>query len=159
MSAHYSTTVIFDVLRAQIAEEVADAANAVIRFDGNIVDAIDDHFQQATDAGLKAAVFVGFADEFPETLGGTGQTIRPGFLVDAVCVVRSDGRSRYTSDLDRLYDLSDIVAYDAFEFANTNDDYRAHIAAAKSIWRRRLPALDPYVMAHVVRFDVIPRTP
>lgn len=155
---YYATSEIMEAIAGQVRDQIGTYLDDVILFDGSLEQAINDHFSQPTKAGLKTILFIALSEDVADTLSGSGTPIRLGHLVDFFVVVRTDGKSRYTKDRERLYGVSDALMFTVFDCPNRAPEYIERVAAHRFQFRRRAAA-DGDLMAHLVRFQFNARTP
>lgn len=155
---YFSTAEVMDAIAGQVRDQLSQYTDDVVIFDGSLEQAVEDHFGQATKSRLKTVVFLGLTDDLQDAISGAGIPIRNALMVDLVAVVRTDGKSRYTKDRERLYGLSDALVYTVFDCPNWTAGYTARVHANKFVLRRRA-ASDGDLMAHLVRFTFHPARP
>ncbi len=159
MAAYYATSEVMEAIAGQIRDQLSNYVDDVIIFDGTLQQAVEDNFSQATQGRLNTIIFIGLSDDISELLSGAGLPVRGSLIVDIYALVRSTGRSRYTKDRERLYDVSDALIYTVFDHNNATTDYRARVGAQTYEGRRRGASSDPSLMAHQIRFNFRPRVP
>ena len=138
---------------------MSEYVDSVVIVDGAIERAVADQFMQPMRATeVKAVIMLALTEDVPDNISGAGLPIRNGLLVDVYCVVRPDGKSRYTTSRERLYDISDALMYSVFDCPNRETDFSARVAVANFISRRRA-VTDGELLAHLVRFNFKPRVP
>lgn len=156
---YYATSEVMDAIAGQVRDQLSAYLDDVVIFDGSLEDAVRAHMAQPTKAGLKTYLFMALSDDLPENVSGAGLPIRNSLAVDLYVIVRSDGRTKYTKDRERLYDVSDALMFSVFDCPNRTTDYTARVAANIFGFRRRGAPADPSLMAHQVRFIFKPRVP
>lgn len=156
---YYSTNEVLDAIAGQVRDQLSSYVDDVVIFDGTLEDAVRSHLSQPTKASLKTFLFMALSDDTAENVSGAGLPIRTSHAVDFYVIVRSDGRTKYTKDRERLYDVSDALMYSVFDCPNRTTDYTARVAANIFGFRRRGAPADSSLMAHQVRFIFKARTP
>jgi hypothetical protein len=147
---------VFEAVKGQIERMLKNDIDACVIFDGTLQNAIDRHFGGRLPSNSSKVVFIGFSDAASDTQGGSGLPIREGLLVDVYVIVRSGANAKYEVDRQALWDISDVLVHDAFEFTNRHADLKACVASTVYQGRRRQETTSD-VMAHLVRFVMHPQ--
>jgi len=155
---YYATSNVMEAIAGQIRDQLGGYVDDIVIFDGSVEQAVSDHFEQPSKSRLKGVIMLTLSEDVPDSLSGAGLPIRNGLMVDILVLVRSDGKSRYTKDRERLYGLSDALMYTTFDCPNRRQEYTDRVAANNFQFRRRAAAGGD-LMAHLVRFIFKPRVP
>lgn len=150
---YITTSEVLAAVKLRVVRDLDALVDDVIVFDGSLARAIEDHFGQTTRVGLKRVVFIGLSDDVPNAISGAGLPNRLAYIVDIYAIVRSDGRARYTTDLDRLYRISDRLVFETFDVGHEDTEFRAVIASNTFRYRRRSTQDIGGLMANVVRYE------
>lgn len=146
------TTTLIRSIKDQLSEQLAEHANRVMYFEGDLYEAVMAQFGQATTSSIKSAVIFGLSDDIPSAISGSGAALRSRLFVDFYVIVRNDGKSRRDDDIDRMLRISDVIFHEAFDYPNTSEPFREAIASAEVQFRRRYNTGDVSYYAHVIRF-------
>jgi hypothetical protein len=148
-----STNNVFEAVKGEIERRI-DGIDSCTIFDGTLQDALDQHF--ASRPSGSRFVFIGLADASNESNSGYGVPVRETLLVDIYVVVRASGATRYTSDREAFWDISDAIVHDLFEFSGRSSDAKSSFGGTNYLGRFRQPAGSD-VMSHLIRWGIIPQ--
>ena len=134
---------------------MGDLFDEIRRFDGVLSEAVAYHMQKKASA--KTWIFYGFATDAPDRTAGDGSRINTTLFLDFYIVMRSGGKTQYTSDIRDITDVSDKLIHDVFSPNSLwTDDMRANMASMANPIRTRQP-IDGGILSHLVRFEAKPQ--
>ena len=152
--SYTATNDVFDAIVGQIKQELAHEVDNVLIFDGTLNDALTQHFNSS---GLnKSVIFIGSPQEDPLRLDGCGLPLQSNVYADVYVVVRAQGKTRYTVDRERLWDLSDQLIHSTFTCTNRATDFSAVITNIEFARRIRMET-EGSLLAHKIEFIVRPK--
>jgi hypothetical protein len=143
-----------DAIKGQIENQLGSELDSVVIFDGDLPVAVEQHFN--TSGVGKSMVFIGAPTSAPDRLNGCGLPLRQDHLIDIYVVVRADGRTRYTSDRERLFDLSDAIVFDVFECANRTTDFTETVHGVEYVRSTRIEQVGAALLARRHEFNMTP---
>ena len=154
-----ATNNVLDAIRGQIEDQLggeAELVDEVFIFDGALSQAIVDHFGGKLGASKHAFVFVAQTAVLANQRAGDGSALYSDRTIDCYVVVRTTGKTRYTKDRERLYDISDAMWNTVFFHTERTDDFNELVAQMQPESITRQPSGQD-VIAHLIRFTCVPK--
>ena len=150
-----ATKTALEAVRAQLASKLSADVDNVVVIEGRLQDALVAHLSQHLAKATKGAwVFLAISDDQPDHMSAGGRPFNQNWILDVYAIVRAQGATRYTADVDRVHDLGDKVHFEAFyDHDEWSANMRLYISSMKYTGRRRMPTGDN-VFSHLVRFEM-----
>lgn len=151
--SYTSSNNVFDAVKGQLEQELSAYVDSFIIFDGALSVAIEQHFM--TGQAGNTVVFIGMPGSSSPRLNGCGLPIHEDIQCDIYVVVNGKGKSRYTSDRERLWDISDRIVHNVFECAARAQDFKDAVTGVRFVARTRADT-NELAMAHRIEFLLNP---
>lgn len=156
MANYYSTGELLEVIKGQVVKVAGHEVDSVLRFHGNLSQAVEQHFGQPAGHGVQSAIVVSL---LPGTPAATASDGTPLYLNEGIeiFVISRAKRGQYDDSSTRLMRIVDMMTWDLFSADNKGPDTRERIAAHRFVGRQPRILNDPNVMAYSVQWEIKPR--
>lgn len=156
MANYYSTSDLLEVVKGQVKKVAGDEVDAVLRFHGNLSQAVGQHFGQPSGKNVQVAVVVSLFDGVADRLAGDGTPLYLNEAIDLFVLARAK-RGSYDEASERLMRVVDMLTWELWDCDNRGAEVKERIAAHRFL--RRVPRIldDPNLMAYSVQWQIKPR--